>query len=723
MLTRLQQLSSLCAYCAHVDDFNRFQRWTYGLTDNEYIHVELVLKRLGSSRLKRILARAESQPDFRTAALSHQDANLFEGEDHLGRIVRLYKETQPYEAQLRIAYEVFFTRFFDFLALQKHILLLHESDADVLLFVPAGQSFVLEEIWCAAIDEIFSVQNLRRSFIALMNSLKLTDRGFSALDLPIVNREQAQVLAAFNLTNLFSLQRGDQKRARDIAGIDALLRVENDPKKILQQQKSRSKVEDELRMRRERYGEFYKCWDSLRNDQPAHKSWATEVERLAKTNYTPLAGTQIAKAGAKIGKASAQIEILARQDKMQELPPLLHEGPINYVAQAAGDSHRTICYGCGKTIPKGAPSYQANTLIFASPSQRLQSGGSQTQPQVCITCAALSFVSPIKLGSERLILRLRDCKTPRYLVDDQLRMFALGDINLVAGRYALLKANEQISTKSVGDELGGEQYALYKVASYFPATVFERYQPEVIIGESEVKLLARHAALMRRLGDAFHLWRGRWNDKGEFAAFGRAIRHLQHERIPHAIYELLRAGFVNVAAQSRQLEELRQQQVRWLEMDKEQSKAQFYRDVAGMTGLYYAFCRGVDNAQKDPNQKRIEVNKIIQYVDEPYQFVYTYAGNTGWRRATLTRNNDLYFCYDEAKRLLNEAEVEVEESQTSEGRLTIQFHLDDIAKSHTWLLENRYKTAKELRELTYALKLSLSARFPEYLRKNRQETK
>src|SRR5690606_35087342 len=122
--------------------------------------------------------------------------------------------------------------------------------------------------------------------------------------------------------------------------------------------------------------------------------WAERVQRM-RSEFRGMAGTQIAKAGAKIAKASSQIGELA--EKMQnrdyfQLPPLLHtvEGTVS--VRRAGDTNTKVCYSCGREIDKKQPVFQANTFIFASPSQRLQSGGSQTQPNICGACAALAFV-------------------------------------------------------------------------------------------------------------------------------------------------------------------------------------------------------------------------------------------------------------------------------------------------------------------------------------------
>ena len=93
-----------------------------------------------------------------------------------------------------------------------------------------------------------------------------------------------------------------------------------------------------------------------------------------------------------------------------------------------------------------------------------------------------------------------------FMPDDQLKMFALGDLNIVAGRYAMLQTPERIGNDLVIDKLGAVQYALYKVASIFSSpTVFREYVPEVMIGETMVTLPVRHVIWMQQLIIIFYL--------------------------------------------------------------------------------------------------------------------------------------------------------------------------------------------------------------------------
>ena len=725
-LNRDRICKTISGYCVSSNNFDLFNRLIAGCNDIELALVESQLRQLRASKFLRILARRPLQSSSGQPAqgFSWTEENdlIWLDELCIGKVKRLFKRIQPYEAQSRIAYDVFYENFYDFLAENHQIVVLHNGESDLELFVPTGQSFDWTEIWSAAVDKLFGLENLRKSFIPLVSSIKLTNRGFSALDVPIVNKEQAQVLAAFDLTNLLSLQNGDRKREREIRAIDQELATILDSKKSEQLQKNRQKLEAELETRRARYGALYEAWKEVATELP---TWSQGVEHLARFEFSPTSGTQIAKVGAKIGKAVQQIKQLSIQTQFYQLSPLLDLVGTPVVIRPGGDNSTKICYGCGSEIPKGSPAFQANSFIFSSPSQRLQSGGSQTQPNVCGVCAALAFVSPIKLGEGRLVVRLhRRDQRHAYMQDDQLRMLALGEFNVVAGRYALLQANEMIGNKPVIDQLGGVQYAIYKIATLFLPEVFEAYEPEVVIGEATVQLKSRHVAWMHRLNQVFNLQR-RWEDKGQFAAFGRAIRFVEKDEVIFAIYDLLNARLHNSVNLDRvratQLETLRSEHVRWLKMDKQEEKSIFYRDVAGMTGLLYAFCRYV-YGQTSGNERRIEVRKLIERITDPNQFIYTAAANTKSERATLYRSEDMHFSYEETKRLLTAIDVDVlkRENRDDKGQLQLTLYFDDVIKAYTQLFATGYTTIRQQRDFIYTLKLSLHARFPDLIERQKE---
>lgn len=732
---RRRRISILTSHCAKTSELSIFVAMLASCEAHEIKQVAHTAQRLQAPHLIRTINRVLSykgnaaegtQP---TITFS-EDGSVLLGDRRIGALEVLFKPTLPFEAQARIAYEVFFDRFFAQLAVKYKAVVIQDNLLSTEIFVPEDVAFDLDLVWQETVKELFSVEGLRQTFIALVNSVKLTNRGFSALDIPILCGDQALVLAAFNLTNILGLKSGIRKRQGDIEAINSKLiaaEKEKDRERLIKQLE---KAIADLAAFEQRYTPLFNAWEALEEEIP---EWAGRVQHV-RSEFRGVAGTQIAKAGAKIAKASSQISELAlkmRHEDYYQLPPLLNTVTNSVPVRRAGDTNTKVCYSCGREIEKKQPVFQANTFIFASPSQRLQSGGSQTQPNVCGACAALAFISPIKLGEGRLVLRLlerghQQGESERYMLEDQLRMLTIGEFNVVAGRYALLQASEKIGNDMVYDKLGGTQYAIYKVASLFPEETFARYAPEVVIGESTIHIASRHVAWMGHLLNIFPLQRTQWSDKGQFAAFGRTIRHLQQDQVIHAIYELMRSGIVDASlighVRLAQIEVLRSEHVRWLDMDNEKSKADFYRDVAGMTGLLYAFCSYV-HSKFTGNEQRIEVRKLIERLDDPYNFSYTAAGNTKQEIATLYRQEDMYFSYDEAKRILASIGVAVSsrEQINDKEQSQLRVNFDDVVAAYTWLWENRYPKTTEQRDFLYALKLSLHARFPDLIERKQED--
>jgi hypothetical protein len=169
------------------------------------------------------------------------------------------------------------------------------------------------------------------------------------------------------------------------------------------------------------------------------------------------------------------------------------------------------------------------------------------------------------------------------------------------------------------------------------------------------------------------------------------------------------------------LEQLCETHWRWL-MEEKPQKATLFRDVAAMTGLLYAFCNFVHQSV-EADKRRIEVRKLIERATEPYGFIYTAAGNTQREMATLYRQSDTYFCFDQAKNLLAELGVDVTEREgaTDKGTPSLVFYFDDVVSAYTHLFETRYRSPKEQRDFTYTLRLSMHARFPEFMEREKGE--
>ena len=146
-------------------------------------------------------------------------------------------------------------------------------------------------------------------------------------------------------------------------------------------------------------------------------------------------------------------------------------------------------------------------------------------------------------------------------------------------------------------------------------------------------------------------------------------------------------------------------------------QAQFFKDVAALTGLTYAYCDYVRSevAKRQDLDTQREVSKLIEKVASPNFFNYTASKALPSTRATMFRNDDNYFCYDQAKCLLtNRLGLDLsdrKETVNDKGQSQLHIYFDDIVNAYATLFKENYKTANEQRKLCYQLKLSLYAKF------------
>jgi hypothetical protein len=183
-----------------------------------------VAKNFEQPRLTRALKLAKPgeinnsslQLDFRGTQISYQNQVI-------GASKILFKTSYPGELQARLAVESAIERFLDFLKKKYYIAVLDESDRHVLLFIPNTselENVGFESLWNDFVTNVlFSSHGLPRlqlpglmqSFVAMLKSVTLAGKGFSILEVPIITRDQANVLAAW----YFAVWREAKKRQDD----------------------------------------------------------------------------------------------------------------------------------------------------------------------------------------------------------------------------------------------------------------------------------------------------------------------------------------------------------------------------------------------------------------------------------------------------------------------------------------------------------------------------
>jgi hypothetical protein len=180
-----------------------------------------IARNFGKPELTRSLNLAKSakaedislEPDFHNTQVSYQGQVI-------GQVKILFKSPLPGELQARLAIESAIDRFLEYLQKVHQIVELDESDRHVQVFIPNQSDNPnpdLAKFWVDFIEEVafstyglpkLQLPGLAQTFISMLKSVTLSRQGFSTLEVPILNRGQANVLAAW----YFGVWRDAKKR-------------------------------------------------------------------------------------------------------------------------------------------------------------------------------------------------------------------------------------------------------------------------------------------------------------------------------------------------------------------------------------------------------------------------------------------------------------------------------------------------------------------------------
>ncbi len=679
--------------------------------------------RAAEHHIRRQTSETESSPDPIESPSVGEDGRIqFMGEP-IGKVHNYYRTVLPQEMQIRLAYDTLIERFMEFLQREKCAIRLSENQLTISLFIP-GPDFQLEAAWQRFIEKFaYSEEELYKSFTLFVNSLKLTDRGFGYVHFPSVTEDMKLLQAAFYIATL---------EERVVRYPDNYRKAKTD--------------EDRRTAAMENRGGLKQLLTELRHELQASTHISDESDKVVRLfdkaldlsrRFNKAGKTQFSygtvKPRAQNGKIEDKIiDILTEQVKPLRCPLASIDEIAQDSEQSAGDTAKNRCYSCSRPMPPRSEirrfkgKLEANRFVFSAPSQRLQSGGVQVQPPICFDCLTVAFGCPIKLTGDAIIVRLspdeenESVSTKRYL-----QMLTLGELNLIAGQYLLIKCNDYVGSTPVSEKIGPVQYTLWRVAQTLPTTVLEKMKFTLFAGESGIPMSSRHLVWLSLLNEIFspNLVVG----KRDNIPLGQAIRLVQKDEVISAIYKLVTAEpgeskpLKNWSySEKRSLEELREKHCDLLEQfskgDKLMSKqADFYRDVAALTGLTYAYC---DYFRREVREKENvdpvrEVKKLIEKVINPSFFNYEASDVLSGTRATMYRNHDNYFCYDQAKLLLeNTLKVQLSDRVRSDekGPEPLAIYFDDILNAYAALSE-KYDSKAQQRKLTYQLKLNLYAKF------------
>jgi hypothetical protein len=372
-----------------------------------------------------------------------------------------------------------------------------------------------------------------------------------------------------------------------------------------------------------------------------------------------------------------------------------------------------------------------------------------------------------------------DDRVRLYNLKEYLRGLTTGELDITAGKYIIL--NSQKDKTNNGDiasqKLGLKQYALAKIASKFPLEVLSDWEIDLYLQKSTPdKLERRQLILLKGIMEGYNQniiikdakTQGQKNEQKINLKLGDAIRYVQQD-MPY-LAEFIVSGVpdYNLKFENKiwleSIRELYWKQINEDVRNQQRSKgvysmsettiskrAKIYEDVAALTGLLYPFIEwaeflikkdkemeekrkqgkkeqdNLDEKTIDKIKKEVarEISKIIENVKDEHFFTY-YASIGDQDRtkikATLKRDRDTYFIYDQARKLIFEKlKISEDIEVKKDGVASLNLTLDDIKNAYTYFANDPLYTDKQgdknWRDFTYRLKLSLYTRFPELVRK------
>lgn len=279
-----------------------------------------IAKQLGDPRIIRELKQKQQKKPSNNQQVPEvqcKGSQIFYQGRAIGKLQILYKSPLPGELQARLAIESAIERFLDYLQKVHHIVVLEESDYHVQVFIPGNLAVAdLRNLWEDFIKNVaFSaygepkhqLPGLVQTFIAMLNSVTLSGRGFSTLDVPILTQEQANVLAAWYLAVIRDVQNRQKVRQQQIDNLKKQISDEALSEKDLKSQQKQLKEKEEMQAKEaKKYLEyFHKSFGKILDEQEA--LWKSLEDLEAQLGQSGLTKAQQKKLQNQQNKLTAQI--------------------------------------------------------------------------------------------------------------------------------------------------------------------------------------------------------------------------------------------------------------------------------------------------------------------------------------------------------------------------------------------------------------------------------
>ncbi len=690
-----------------------------------------------------------------------------------GREVTLYKTTLPGEIQARVATDSLIARYLSWLARHpsRRAVALVESDRHVVFFVPEGSVLDPEEAWDEFIQFTFSIEELTRTFVAMLNTIHLSERetgGFQVPNFPIISYDSRLIILAWLLRGLeqkhSDLQKNPEKleawnkeiKSRIDEYLEKQAKIYHEISEVKEQLKHESNLKrrnslenkireksrglelsleqmDQCKTLLERAdGNPFKFLELYRSAHPIIFAQAKKLSEL----YTRRAARQIGWRKNRMADAIIEIVRLVSWSELYQqgketnfvgavrarpfrVKPLLLEAPETVDPRPPGDNtdRSRFCYVCGRLLSADDRA-EINRLIFESPSQRLQSSGGEERPAVCYDCVVIALASPLKPSKQSVIIRLESVNQDRLgqrrsaavlgRLESFLRGLTLSQLDLAAGNYLMLTSGERV-------KVGTTVYAHLRLAELFDHQVFMEYKAFMAMGLSDLQLESHRLAFLSLLIKALQLNLTEGSEVNRPLA--SATRYILADEPILAIYELVSQPNIDQRCRQEKVRiEIEKSLEVWIHMIGE-NRAKTITDVVAMAGLLYPFVdrtlqevRRKNNPGLDPDR---EASKLIEEVEEVFNFLYRFADHTTYNTTRLYCNPTNWFTYEQTKALLEKLGIPVNEREKSENDSRfLEINTNDVEAAYKRFAEEDYKADADWRAFTYRLKLALYSRFP-----------
>jgi hypothetical protein len=227
--------------------------------------VKSIARSLNATNLIRRLNLARASSNNKILGVEIQGNNAIYDREIVGEIKILYKSPLPGELQARLAVESTIDRFIEYLQKVYRVILLDESDCHVRVFIPGNiESANFLEIWEKFIREVifsdygnYQLPGLVQTFAMMLNTVTLSARGFSTVDVPILTLTQAQVLSAWYYAVIRDVKHRQTKRQQDIDKLQQSINDELSEKDLKSTQKALQDKEEMQAKEAKKYTEYF----------------------------------------------------------------------------------------------------------------------------------------------------------------------------------------------------------------------------------------------------------------------------------------------------------------------------------------------------------------------------------------------------------------------------------------------------------------------------------